>query len=79
MAEPIPRHVRTMIEEALADTRVVLLLGAGQVGKSTLATEIAADPDAAGPIMLDGATTQAAADVTKLDEAGFGESNGRVS
>ena len=56
MAELIPRHVRSRVEEALADTRVVLLLGAGQVGKSTLATEIAADA-AAGPIVLDGATT----------------------
>jgi predicted AAA+ superfamily ATPase len=41
VAELIPRHARTMIEEALGDTRVVLLLGARQVGKSTLASEVA--------------------------------------
>ncbi|MCY7304104.1 MAG: ATP-binding protein [Thermoleophilia bacterium] len=68
MAELIPRHARTMIEEALADTRVVLLLGARQVGKSTLATEIAAYLGAAGPITLDDATTRAAVDA---DPSGF--------
>jgi predicted AAA+ superfamily ATPase len=36
VAELIPRHVRSRVEEALEDTRVVLLLGARQVGKSTL-------------------------------------------
>ena len=68
MAELIPRHARTMIEEALADTRVVLLLGARQVGKSTLATEIEASLGAAPPITLDDATTRAAADA---DPSGF--------
>lgn len=68
MAELIPRHARTMIEEALADTRVILLLGARQVGKSTLATEVAAGIGAAGPITLDDATTRAAADA---DPSGF--------
>jgi predicted AAA+ superfamily ATPase len=68
VAELIPRHARTMIEEALADTRVILLLGARQVGKSTLATKVAAGIGAAGPITLDDATTRAAADA---DPAGF--------
>lgn len=68
MAELIPRHARTMVEEALADTRVVLLLGARQVGKSTLANEVAAGRGAAGPITLDDATTRAAADA---DPSGF--------
>jgi predicted AAA+ superfamily ATPase len=57
-----------MVEEALADTRVILLLGARQVGKSTLATEIAAGIGAVGPITLDDATTRAAADA---DSSGF--------
>lgn len=68
MAGLIPRHARSMIEEALADTRVTLLLGARQVGKSTLATQVAADIGAAGPITLDDATTRAAADA---DPSGF--------
>ena len=68
MAELIPRHVRSRVEEALADTRVVLLLGARQVGKSTLAGEIAADRSGAGVITLDDATTRAAADA---DPSGF--------
>ena len=68
MAELIPRHARTMIEEALADTRVVLLLGARQVGKSTLATEISATLGAAPPITLDDVTTREAADA---DPSGF--------
>ena len=57
-----------MIEEALADTRVVLLLGARQVGKSTLATEISATLGAAPPITLDDVTTREAADA---DPSGF--------
>lgn len=41
MPELYPRHNRRLILEALADTRVVLVLGARQVGKSTLADDIA--------------------------------------
>jgi predicted AAA+ superfamily ATPase len=68
VAELIPRHARSIIEAALADTHVVLLLGARQVGKSTLATEIASNVGALGPITLDDATTRAAADA---DPTGF--------
>lgn len=57
-----------MIEEALEDTRVVLLLGARQVGKSTLAGEVAARRRSAGPVTLDDATTRAAVDA---DPTGF--------
>ncbi len=64
----VPRHAQRMIEEALADTRVVLLLGARQVGKSTLAGEVAARRGAAGPVTLDDATTRAAVDA---DPTGF--------
>ena len=57
-----------MIEEALEDTRVVLLLGARQVGKSTLAGQVAAERGAADPLTLDDATTREAADA---DPTGF--------
>ena len=56
----IPRHARRRIEEALDDTRVVVLLGARQVGKSTLASEIAAARGASAPITFDDATARAA-------------------
>jgi predicted AAA+ superfamily ATPase len=64
----VPRHAQPTIEEALEDTRVVLLLGARQVGKSTLVTEIAARRRVAGPLTLDDATTRAAVDA---DPTGF--------
>jgi uncharacterized protein len=68
MAELVPRHAQGMIEEALTDTRVVLLLGARQVGKSTLASQVAADRGATGPITLDDATMREAANA---DPTGF--------
>lgn len=37
-----PRHVEPLLAEALADTPVVLLNGARQTGKSTLAQTLAA-------------------------------------
>jgi predicted AAA+ superfamily ATPase len=40
--ELFPRHAAAMVSAALADTRVVVINGARQVGKSTLA-EITAD------------------------------------
>ena len=66
--ELVPRHAQRLVEEALEDTRVVLLLGARQVGKSTLAGQVAAGRGATGPITLDDATTRAAADA---DPSGF--------
>lgn len=38
-----PRHIRAALQAALADTRVVLLNGARQTGKSTLARQVAAE------------------------------------
>ncbi len=38
----IVRHAQGAVEEALADTRVVVVLGARQVGKSTLLEQVAA-------------------------------------
>jgi uncharacterized protein len=34
----VPRHAQSLVSEALADTRVVLVNGARQAGKSTLST-----------------------------------------
>lgn len=51
--EIFPRANRILLTEALADTRVVLLLGARQVGKSTLAEEIARSDHPAAMINLD--------------------------
>lgn len=39
----LPRHASRAVEAALADTRVVLVNGARQCGKSTLVTQIAGD------------------------------------
>ncbi|MEN9975715.1 MAG: hypothetical protein RLZZ282_1721 [Verrucomicrobiota bacterium] len=39
----IPRPMRRAVEEALADTPVVAVLGPRQVGKSTLVRELAPD------------------------------------
>jgi predicted AAA+ superfamily ATPase len=53
MAELFPRNDRRLVVEALADTRVVLVLGARQVGKSTLARQIAAESRLAQAVNLD--------------------------
>ena len=36
----LPRHARILVEEALADTPVVVVQGARQVGKSTLTRQV---------------------------------------
>ncbi len=61
---PIPRFVRPKIEEALTDTPVVLLHGARQVGKTTLARSF----ENREYFTLDNATTLAAA---RTDPTGF--------
>jgi len=64
LASPIgrilPRHARARVEEALGDTRVVLVNGARQSGKSTLVAEIGAQRDIDWR-SLDRATTRQAA------------------
>ncbi len=62
------RHLATQVLAALADTPVVLLHGARQAGKSTLAMELAAGPHPARYLTLDDAAVLAAA---KSDPAGF--------
>jgi predicted AAA+ superfamily ATPase len=56
------------VTQALADTRVVALLGARQVGKSTLAEEIAGDEHPASSVNLD---TQAPREAALADPEGF--------
>lgn len=49
----IPRHIRSDVLAALKDTRVVVVLGARQVGKSTLVEDIAATTGAKTLVSLD--------------------------
>jgi uncharacterized protein len=51
----IPRHIHPLVLEALAESRAVALLGARQVGKSTLALEIARSEHPAEYVSLDDA------------------------
>lgn len=62
-----PRHIAPLIEHALADTRVVLINGARQTGKSTLAQAIAEKLDRRY-LTLDDRVVLAA---VKSDPAGF--------
>jgi uncharacterized protein len=68
VVELISRQAQALVEDALDDTRVVLLLGARQVGKSTLASVVGKRRNASGPITLDDATTRAA---VEADPSGF--------
>lgn len=53
MKELLPRASRLLVTEALADTRIVLLMGARQVGKSTLAQQIVHSDYPATAVNLD--------------------------
>ena len=55
-----PRHVRPRIAEALLDTRVVMVVGARQVGKSTLVGELARERGVAVRTLDDPATRELA-------------------
>ena len=68
MKEVIDRHLRPRVLEALDDTRVVVVLGARQVGKSTLVQSIAARDRPATLLTLDDQATRAAA---SSDPTGF--------
>jgi uncharacterized protein len=68
MPELLDRHVRPLIAEALTDTRVVVVLGARQVGKSTLVEQIAAHDHPAPVLSLDDQATREAA---RSDPTGF--------
>jgi predicted AAA+ superfamily ATPase len=59
----IPRHAESLVREALSDTRVVLVNGARQAGKSTLTRLAAAShSDAVIRLLDDPATLRAAKD-----------------
>jgi predicted AAA+ superfamily ATPase len=63
-----PRHIRPLLFEALADTRVVFVAGARQVGKTTLTREIAAGEHPMTVLSLDETATR---DAALRDPAGF--------
>jgi predicted AAA+ superfamily ATPase len=63
-----PRHLTAPVEEALADTPVVLLVGARQVGKTTLVQSLIGERYPARSVTLDDATVLAA---VRADPAGF--------
>lgn len=65
--EHIPRHLASRVAEALGDTRIVVIQGARQVGKSTLATAIV-QRRGGRLVSLDDEVTRIAADA---DPSGF--------
>lgn len=69
----VPRHAQALVSETLADTRVVLVNGARQSGKSTLTRLATADiPGTIVRLLDDPATLRAAQD----DPTGFVEHDG---
>jgi uncharacterized protein len=60
-ASLIPRHAQTAVTAALSDTRVVVINGARQTGKSTLARLVMADFPGSELRFLDEAAVRAAA------------------
>ena len=68
----LPRRARLTIDDALADTRVVLINGARQSGKSTIVAEIGRQRGASWQ-SLDRATTRAAA---QYDPTSFVQTDG---
>lgn len=65
----VARHAEAALDLALADTRVVIVLGARQVGKSTLLEQVVASEGASRRLVtLDDQAVRAAA---ALDPAGF--------
>ncbi|WP_198153837.1 ATP-binding protein [Catenuloplanes japonicus] len=74
MPDLIPRHAQTLVGEALADTRVILVNGARQSGKSTLTRlAIAGLPGTTVRLLDDPATLRAARDdpMTFVDHNGL--------
>lgn len=68
MADLIPRHVKSWADELLAHTPAVIIEGARQVGKSTLAGELARRFDGAVVVSLDDERTR---DLAVEDSPGF--------
>lgn len=70
----VPRRAFQPADEALADTRVVIINGARQSGKSTLAAQLGTRLDASWRTLDDAPTRSAALN----DPAGFVEPDGRM-
>lgn len=72
--EPYPRHALGLVQEALTDTPVVVLQGARQVGKSTLAQMASAALDATAASMDDAYSRSLAAEDPQffVEQAGQG-------
>jgi predicted AAA+ superfamily ATPase len=70
----LPRHAQSGVAEALADTRVVLVNGARQCGKSTLVAQIARQRGASWLSLDNAANRQAAA----FDPTSFVQGDGLV-
>src|ERR1022692_274602 len=68
VVEALRRHARALVVEALSYSRVVLVLGARQVGKSTLAKQVVASDYPATVVTLD---DQATRDAARRDPHGF--------
>jgi len=68
-----PRHLESIIVEALADTRVVIINGARQAGKSTVVREVVRNRPSARERYLDQPNDLTAA---RLDPASFVEHDG---
>lgn len=68
MPNLFPRAARSIVTEALTDTRVVMLMGARQVGKSTLAKQIVREDHPATIVNLD---EQPAREAALADPEGF--------
>src|SRR5690349_23458374 len=68
MADLFPRGDKKLVVAALADTRAVFILGARQVGKSTLARQVADKEHPAQVVNLD---EKAARDAATADPEGF--------
>ncbi len=64
----LERHIRSDIVEALSDTRIVFVMGARQVGKSTLASSIVENEHPGTALSLDNKATREAA---LADPTGF--------
>lgn len=64
----VERHLRPLVLEALDDTRAVVVLGARQVGKSTLVQDISTGDRPATVLTLD---DQATRDAAAADPTGF--------
>lgn len=62
------RHLRRDVVDALAESRAVAVLGARQVGKSTLVSQISANEHPTSLISLD---DEATADAARTDPTGF--------